>query len=123
MPLFDRIARFQEKSKEANNSNAEKIRIAVLDSGIDERDQKIRAAIFSKRIKKIQSKSFVGSSDEDLQDTHGHGTHVTKLLLDTAQAAEIYVGKVFTERNIKDEFMSGIAKVKFGSCSASASLQ
>lgn len=121
-PLFKRIADFHDDSSKANNSKSEKIRIVVLDSGIDRMDPKIRAAILDDRINSIQSKSFIGPSD-DLQDTHGHGTHVTKLLLNTAQAAEIYIGKVFAEKTINDELMSGITEVRISPILASSSLQ
>jgi len=88
----------------------EKIRITVLDSGVDDTDPMIRPAIKFGRIS-THSKSFVGRPDEWQQDTYGHGTHVTQLLLKTAPAAEIYVGKICTGKVINDEFMPGIAKV------------
>lgn len=89
----------------------EKIRIAVLDSGVDDRDSMIRPAIRFRRINALKSKSFVGHPDEWQQDIHGHGTHVTQLLMKTAPAAEIYVGKICTGIFIDDELMPGIAKV------------
>jgi hypothetical protein len=89
----------------------ERIRIAVLDSGVDDTDSMIRAAIKFGRINTQRSKSFVGRPDEWQQDTHGHGTHATQLLLKTAPAAEIYIGKICTGKVINDEFMPGIAKV------------
>jgi hypothetical protein len=85
----------------------EKIRIAVLDSGVDELDPKIRAAIKSKRIK--SGKSWVDTAYNT--DNYGHGTHVTRLLLDTAPRAEIYVAKICVNKNINDDFMPGIAEV------------
>lgn len=86
----------------------DKIRIAVLDSGVDDTDSMIRAAVRSLRIKKRMS--FVGK-DNDHQDTYGHGTHVTRLLLQIAPAAEIYIAKICTGKLINEEFMPGIAKV------------
>ena len=93
-----------------NPSASEKIRIAVLDSGIDGTDTKIRQAIRFGRINVCKSRNFVGGATE-LQDTYGHGTHVTRLLLETAPAAEICVCKICTEKTINDEFMPGIAEV------------
>lgn len=89
----------------------EKIRIAVLDSGVDDTNPKIRGAMRFNRINKLRSRSFVGRPDEWLQDTYGHGTHVTQLLLRTAPAAEIYVGKICAGKVINNEYMPGIAKV------------
>ncbi|KAH8880242.1 subtilisin-like protein [Thozetella sp. PMI_491] len=85
----------------------DKIRIAVLDSGIDKNDTRIKGALKSLRIKKQMS--FVGEAD-DWQDIYGHGTHVTRLLLQAAPAAEIFVGKICHAKSINQEFMAGIAK-------------
>ena len=97
----------------AQHPTHEKIRIAVLDSGVDDTDPTIRPAIKFGRINTWRSKSFVGRPDEWRQDTYGHGTHVTQLLLKTAPAAEIYVGKICTGKTSNYGFMPGIAKVVF----------
>ena len=109
-PFFRKISGLNEKISLANPTMHEKIRIAVLDSGVDDSDPKIRPAIKFGRINTGKIKSFVGRPNE-WQDTHGHGTHVTRLLLETAPAAEIYVAKICTGKLINDEFMPGIAKV------------
>jgi subtilisin family serine protease len=88
-----------------------KIRICVLDSGVDDADSAINRAIRYERINVARSKTFVSPTDDWQKDTHGHGTHVTSLLLKAAPAAEIYVGKICTSKIINDEFMPGIAKV------------
>ncbi|OXV09921.1 hypothetical protein Egran_02316 [Elaphomyces granulatus] len=85
----------------------ERIKIAILDSGVDDTDQKISGAIRSGRI--IDRRSWVGNVD-DHQDTYGHGTHVTRFLLDTAPAAEICIAKICKGKVINAEFMPGIAK-------------
>lgn len=89
----------------------EKIRIVVLDSGVDDMDSLIRFSLKSGRINTRKSRSFVGREHKWWQDTHGHGTHVTRLLLNTAPAAEIYVGKICTRNVISDGSMPEIAKV------------
>lgn len=90
----------------------QKIRIAVLDSGIRDTDTILRTAIRSGLINPSKSRSFVSQRPEDWrEDTHGHGTHVTRLLLQTARASEVYVGKICRGKMIDEEFMSGIAKV------------
>ncbi|KAJ4328353.1 hypothetical protein N0V84_001224 [Fusarium piperis] len=83
----------------------EKIRIAVLDTGIDETDKMIKAAIL--RIKDMRS--WVGSPG-NYTDTYGHGTHVTRLLLQMAPAADIYIAKITDNKNVNPEDMSRIAE-------------
>jgi hypothetical protein len=99
--------------------NHAKIRIAVIDSGVNESDPMIRGAIRSGRIAEL--KSWVGDSGQYLagqkdqasyHDIYGHGTHITRLLLEAAPEAKIYVAKICHKKTINDEFMSGIAKVR-----------
>ena len=85
----------------------EKIRIAVLDTGIDPTDRMIKPAM--SRI--IDKRSWVGSIPESYMDKYGHGTHVTRLLLRMAPAAEIYVAKITDNKNVDPEDMSRIAEV------------
>jgi hypothetical protein len=84
----------------------EKIRIAVLDTGIDLTDMMIKPAM--SRI--IDKRSWVGSPESYL-DNYGHGTHVARLLLKMAPAAEIFVAKITDDKNIDPENMSRIAEV------------
>ena len=109
--FFRKIKALHDDISLMQHPTYEKIRIVVLDSGVDDTDSIIRPAIRFGRINTQRSKSFIGHPDEWQQDTHGHGTHVTQLLLKTAPAAEIYVGKICTGKVINDEFMPGIAKV------------
>ncbi|KAH7218858.1 hypothetical protein DER44DRAFT_846806 [Fusarium oxysporum] len=83
----------------------EKIRVAVLDTGIDETDMMITAA--KSRIK--EKRSWVGSPGS-YTDTYGHGTHVTRLLLQMAPAADIYIAKITDHKNVNAEDMSRIAE-------------
>lgn len=85
-----------------------KIRIAVLDSGVDEADTWIRGALRSGRIK--DRKSWVDSAEKKIGDSYGHGTIVTQLLLKMAPAAEVYVAKICHAKEINDEFIPGIAE-------------
>ncbi|KAI1754550.1 hypothetical protein F4782DRAFT_492960 [Xylaria castorea] len=108
-PFFKNMSTLRETISLTTHISSEKVRIVVLDSGIDDTDTRIRAAIKHGRINDRKSRSFVGQPNQ-WQDTHGHGTHVTRLLLETAPAAEIIVGKICTGKMINDEFMPRIAE-------------
>ncbi|KAI0437238.1 hypothetical protein F4803DRAFT_556191 [Xylaria telfairii] len=108
-PFFRNMSALRETISLTNDIHPNKVRIVVLDSGMDDTDTRIRAAIKHGRINGLKSRSFLGQADQ-WQDTHGHGTHVTRLLLETAPAAEIIVGKICTGKMINDEFMPGIAE-------------
>ncbi|UKZ62537.1 uncharacterized protein TrAtP1_003782 [Trichoderma atroviride] len=84
----------------------ERIRIAVLDTGIDTTDMMIRSASGS-RIK--GKRSWVGSNN-NFEDEYGHGTHVTRLLLKMAPAAEIFVAKITTNKTVDVKDMERIAE-------------
>ena len=84
----------------------EKIRIAVLNTGIDLTDPMIKPAMPYI----IDKRSWVGSP-ESYMDRYGHGTHVTRLLLHMAPAAEIYVAKISDDKGVRPKDMSRIAGV------------
>lgn len=94
-----------------------RIRIAVLDSGVDDGESEINQAIKYGQINKKRSKTFIqkpGDTEESWRtDTYGHGTKVTQLLLETAPAAEIFVCKISTGKVINQEYMPGIAEVSW----------
>ncbi|PHH61270.1 hypothetical protein CDD81_648 [Ophiocordyceps australis] len=112
-PFLSKIRDLHENSISLTQqfmSIGNRIRIAVLDSGVDDINPMIRSAIKAKRINSQESKNFVDCLEDWNQDTYGHGTHITRLLLQTAPSAEIYVGKICTRQFINDEFMPGIAQ-------------
>jgi hypothetical protein len=85
-----------------------KIRIAIIDTGIDKEDTMIRGALEDGRIK--ESRGFT-SDPEDVQDQHSHGTHITRLLLTLAPAAEIYIAKVSNQQHIGANDLHRIVEV------------
>jgi hypothetical protein len=84
------------------------IRIAVLDTGVDPADVMIKAA----RSRIIDKRSWIGSP-ENCDDTYGHGTHVARLLLSMAPAAQIFVAKITDNKHVHPSQMSNIAEVSF----------
>ena len=96
---------------ESRKDNQKRVRIAVLDTGVDATHPEIRAALNEKKI--VAFKGFPDSLDP-LCDQHGHGTHGTSVLLKTAPTARIYVGRMADDSgNLNDENgYSDAAKVK-----------
>src|SRR5436189_6266786 len=77
--------------------NQKRVRIAILDTGVDITHPQIQAAQF--RINGYFSNSTdippeSVSNFPELQDYHGHGTHGASVLLRTAPDAAIFVAKV-----------------------------
>ncbi|KAL2281026.1 hypothetical protein FJTKL_12132 [Diaporthe vaccinii] len=67
-----------------------RVKIAVLDTGIDLKHPEIQACSDN-----IQKKyNFLTDGCADMGDSEGHGTFVTALLLEYAPDADIYIGKV-----------------------------
>ncbi|KAL6900066.1 hypothetical protein GGI43DRAFT_406221 [Trichoderma evansii] len=88
----------------ADSCRKEKIRIAIIDTGIDKDDTTIEGAIMDKRIKECCG--FVNGLDakpdlNDYEDQTGHGTHVARLMLKMAPSAELYIAKISNEFSIK----------------------
>jgi len=76
----------------------QKVKIAVLDTGIDTKHPFIKGAISAGRIAKTY-RSFV-TGDSSIEDSAGHGTHVTSLILDVAPNSEVHVARIAQEMEI-----------------------
>lgn len=77
-------------------SNERKIRIAILDTGIDESNTFFRGVLCTRRERDDpvkEKKSFVGAPNE-CGDTFGHGTNVAHLILKIAPEADLYIAKI-----------------------------
>lgn len=85
-----------------------KIRIAIIDTGIDDGDILIETALESGRIRACQG--FVNDPD-DHKDIHGHGTHVARLVLEMAPSAELYIAKVSDDKTINATDLNRISEV------------
>ena len=88
-PYIDRPLNFPRRKS--------RVKIAVLDTGVDFKHPFIDGAVKTKRIQ--VATSFV-NNDESIQDSFGHGTHVAKLLLEVAPDAELLVAKIAEEGTI-----------------------
>jgi hypothetical protein len=87
----------------------EKVRIAVLDTGlrIDEDDN----LLYSGQGRVIEPQENFLDRGRDCMDTHGHGTHVARLLLRFAPHAEIFVAKVSEGKSLEETKLEQLVKV------------
>ncbi|KHN96553.1 intracellular serine protease [Metarhizium album ARSEF 1941] len=97
------------------------VRIAVIDSGLlcDQRDTYLSHEHVQQRIR--AGKNFVRNSDSepdagDWKDEHGHGTHVTRLLLKFAPRAEIFVAKITNSDTLKFTNQEQLLEVSLQEC-------
>jgi subtilisin family serine protease len=84
-----------------------KVKIAVLDTGVDVTHPNISSEIQSGRIK---CHNFVDNATS-VNDLDGHGTHCTSLIAKFAPNAEIYVGRVFRESEAAEDSVAIVTKV------------
>jgi hypothetical protein len=89
----------------------DKIRIAVIDSGVRSEDPDIMAADATKRIRDYRNFTSLDPSDCEDEVEDGHGTLVSRLLLDVAPMAELYIAKVSRQRSIPRKELYRIADV------------
>lgn len=92
---------------------SEKVRIAIIDTGIDTNDTLIEACMEENKIK--DCRGFLDDPN-DITDEHGHGTHVTRLILELAPSAEVYVAKVSNSLKIASNKLGSISKVSLSFC-------
>ncbi|KAM3486770.1 hypothetical protein MY8738_000264 [Beauveria namnaoensis] len=98
-------------------NRSRKVRIAVIDSGISTSDSEIRIALrdsdigLGLRDRRIAGlRNFCGTSVDDCEDYHGHGTTVAKILLEAAPQAEIYIAKVTNSSTVSDDELHNVRK-------------
>lgn len=71
-----------------NPKSENRVKIAILDTGIDLTDHFI-----SNNRRRIRAKSFL-PNDNSVEDVHGHGTHAAALLLRIAKNADIFIARI-----------------------------
>jgi subtilisin family serine protease len=93
----DYLITLPEASKDSKYDK--NVRIAILDTGIfiDENDSLLSAG--KERI--VERRNFLHPGEPGCVDTHGHGTHVARILLRFAPRAELLVAKISEGRSLK----------------------
>lgn len=91
----------------ARNEKKKPIKIAIIDSGVDPDDPWINAQGF--RI--AGRRNWTSDQTNDCADTCGHGTHIARLILKVAPAAEIYIAKVSKRKKFDPEVAGQVAQV------------
>jgi hypothetical protein len=88
----------------------EKVRIAVIDSGVREEDVEIAAAVATGQIRGCRN--FTSLDPNDCEDHIKHGTMVARLLLTVAPEAELYIAKVSNQKKMPKSQLHRIAEVR-----------
>jgi len=98
--------------RDAGTSNAQRVKIAILDSGIYLSQQHMD--LYSDAQPHITYRSWI-DQDQTWKDESGHGTHLAVLLRKIAPQAAVHVGRVYKKR---PKWNSGdvIAQVSYAAC-------
>lgn len=106
-----------------------RVRIAILDTGLNKHHPQVKSILektqSERRIKNCKSwvPGVAGSVDTDKngmllsdEDTDGHGTHCAMVAHKVAPNADIYVARIFKDRNsVRGEY---VVEVSFLPCNA-----
>lgn len=94
--FFDRAEAFYQK-RIMNLSNDRRIRIAILDTGVDEKNGFIKGVRRLRNLKDKKDKTlkqFESFVEGPKDDSYGHGTNVAALVLKIAPEADLYIAKI-----------------------------
>lgn len=90
---------FVQKIVADHEDDQKPVRVAIFDTGVDERHPEIKKAserILHKKTKLKQIAAMQGFPDSlnPSRDRHGHGTHCASVLMKTAPNAALYIARV-----------------------------
>ena len=109
----DKLKRVHRCVENSLLDNVERVRIAILDSGIDKMhsemvdnmvlDSSSHSVKDSNVKRRIKAWKGFPDSFDPLRDRVGHGTHCASVILRTAPFSSLYIGRIFDDRGkIKD---------------------
>ncbi|SPJ91939.1 uncharacterized protein FTOL_13593 [Fusarium torulosum] len=112
--FFSQLNKFHESCEERADSIQshlhKPVRIAVLDTGINQNNGAISGGLTMKHIQHQNCRSWVGDNPNNVHDCHGHGTRIVELILRAAPEADVYVCKVFNGARLQPDEAKNIAK-------------
>jgi subtilisin family serine protease len=109
MKSFERLVDASRKEPDAAHP---RVKVAILDTGLDLSHRDIRKAQEQGRLK---FKDFVKKSD-NIKDDDGHGTHCTSLVLKYAPNTEVFAARVFRKSQADGDSCRILTKVEPINC-------
>lgn len=104
----DALSRIERELRKSDVSNAQSVKIAILDSGIElSPDQK---DMYNTE-PKMKYYSWI-DNDQEWKDDVGHGTHLAVLIRKIAPHAVVHVARVFKKKPTVDDSAENIVKVR-----------
>lgn len=118
-PTDDWFARFQGLEalfplRQLEPGDTRRVRIAIIDTGIDMGHVDIQAAAVNGQIAKVCDwvDGREGVEDENIGDASGHGTHIASVILNMAPHVDLYIARVTKRRELFDTEAENVAKVR-----------
>lgn len=102
--------------QELEPGDSRRVRVAVIDTGIDMTHVDIQAAVANGRVIKVCDwvDGQEGIEDDMVGDSFGHGTHVASVILDMAPNVDLYIARVAKGRELSHSQAENVAKVRDG---------
>lgn len=93
--------------------DSRRVRLAIIDTGIDIGHVQMQAAAISGQIVKVCTwvDGQGGAEDESGGDSEGHGTHIASVILGMTPHVDLYIARVTKTRKLSDDEAENAAKV------------
>lgn len=111
---FDYIESVRTDVRARRKDDDVRVKIAILDTGIDETHNQMKAALDPKSLSIVDFKGFPDYL-QPLRDKNGHGTYGTSLILKVAPEIHLYIARVSDDEGsiIDDNDFKGVVDVWF----------
>jgi subtilisin family serine protease len=111
---FDHIQRVSTDVRARRKDDDIRIKIAILDTGIDETHQQVKAALNPNSPTIVGCKGFPDYL-LPLRDQNGHGTYGASLILKVAPDVDLFIARVSDDNGIiiEDNDFKGVVEVQF----------